>query len=71
MIAREIFINFSARAFVETSYKSIATFGQNPITRVGTSSDNPIQSSRVFISSIEAKAGILGPKKTRLHIESK
>ncbi len=72
MIAKkEELINLSARAFVEASYKSIATLGQNPITRVGVIRLNPIVNSLIFISSILAKAGILGPKNTRLHIESK
>ena len=41
------------------------------MTNVGTKRLRPIVSSREFISSTLANAGILGPKKTRLHIESK
>ena len=54
---------------MEVSYKSIAMRGQNPMTNVGTKRLNPIVSSLVFISSTMAKAGILGPKKTLLHID--
>ena len=62
-------INDCARAFVETSYKSIAILGQNPITNVGTRRLKPIESSLASISLTIDKAGILGPKKTLLHIE--
>ena len=62
-------INDCARAFVETSYKSIAILGQNPITNVGTKRLKPIESSRASISLTIDKAGILGPKNTLLHID--
>ena len=58
-----------ASALVDTSYKSIAILGQKPITRVGTKRVKPIESSLASISLTIDKAGILGPKKTLLHIE--
>ena len=61
--------NLKAREFVEASYNSIAIFGQNPMTSVGISKLNPIVNSLVLISSTIARAGILGPKKTLLHID--
>ena len=57
------------RASVDDSYKSIAIFGQNPISSVGKSKLKPIVNSLPFISLTEASAGILGPKNTLLHIE--
>ena len=57
------------RAFVEDSYKFMATFGQKPITKVGNNKLNPIVNSLPFISFTVASAGILGPKNTLLHIE--
>ena len=57
------------RAFVEDSYKFMAIFGQKPITNVGNNKLNPIVNSLPFISFTVASAGILGPKKTLLHIE--
>ena len=62
-------INDCARAFVDTSYKSIAILGQNPITNVGTKRLKPIESSLASISLTIDNAGILGPKNTLLHIE--
>ena len=56
---------------VEDSYKLIAIFGQKPIRRVGNNKLRPIVSSLPFISVTVASAGILGPKNTLLHIESK
>ena len=48
---------------------SIAILGQKPITNVGTNRLKPIESSLTSISLTMDKAGILGPKKTLLHIE--
>ncbi len=45
--------------------------GQKPIANVGISKVKPIDNSLGLISSILARAGILGPKKTLLHIDSK
>ena len=59
------------RALVEDSYKLIATFGQKPITKVGNNKLNPIVNSLPFISLTVASAGILGPKNTLLHIDSR
>ena len=47
----------------------MAIFGQKPISKVGKSKLNPIVNSLPFISLTDASAGILGPKKTLLHIE--
>ena len=49
----------------------MAIFGQKPITKVGNNKLNPIVNSLPFISLTVASAGILGPKKTLLHIDSK
>ena len=59
------------RALVEDSYKFIAIFGQKPIKRVGSNKLRPIVNSLPFISLTVAKAGILGPKNTLLHIDSR
>ena len=64
-------VNCWLRALVEDSYKFIAIFGQKPITKVGNNKLNPIVNSRPFISLTVASAGILGPKNTLLHIDSK
>ena len=56
---------------MEDSYKFIASLGQKPIKRVGNNRLSPIVSSLLFISDTVARAGILGPKNTRLHIESR
>ena len=47
----------------------MAIFGQKPITKVGNNKLKPIVSSLPFISLTVARAGILGPKNTLLHIE--
>ncbi len=57
--------------FVDDSNRFVADLGQNPISNVGTNRLIDIRSSLVFISSTIANAGILGPKKTRLHIDNK
>ena len=62
-------VNCWLRAFVEDSYKFMAIFGQKPITKVGNNKLNPIVNSLPFISFTVARAGILGPKNTLLHIE--
>ncbi len=49
----------------------MAIFGQNPITKVGNNKLKPIVNSLPFISLTVASAGILGPKNTLLHIDSK
>ena len=49
----------------------MAIFGQKPITKVGNNKLKPIVNSLPLISLTVASAGILGPKKTLLHIESK
>ena len=59
------------RALVEDSYKFIAIFGQKPITKVGNNKLKPIVNSLLFISLTVANAGILGPKNTLLHIDSR
>ena len=64
-------VNCSLRAFVEVSYRFIAIFGQNPISKVGNSKLKPIVNSLPFISLTVASAGILGPKNTLLHIDSR
>ena len=59
------------RALVEDSYKFMAIFGQKPIIKVGNNKLKPIVNSLPFISLTVASAGILGPKNTLLHIDSK
>ena len=49
----------------------MAILGQKPISKVGKSKLNPIVNSLPFISLTVANAGILGPKNTLLHIDSK
>ena len=49
----------------------MAIFGQQPITNVGNNKLHPIVNSLPFISLTVAKAGILGPKNTLLHIDNR
>ena len=49
----------------------MAILGQKPISKVGKSKLNPIVNSLPFISLTVARAGILGPKNTLLHIDNK
>ena len=49
----------------------MAIFGQKPISKVGKSKLKPIVNSLPFISLTVASAGILGPKNTLLHIDSR
>ena len=64
-------VNCWLRALVDDSYKFMAIFGQKPITKVGNNKLKPIVNSLPFISLTVASAGILGPKNTLLHIDSR
>ncbi len=60
-----------ASALLELSNISVTSLGQKPINNVGAKRLNAIRSSLEFISSTIANAGILGPKNTLLHIDSR
>ena len=60
-----------AIALLELSNISVATLGQKPNNNVGDKRLNAIKSYLEFISSTIASAGILGPKNTLRHMESR